>query len=106
LADPGFSKEFDILKTLKTTITLFSLLCVALPVQAYIGPGAGISVVGSLLGLLGTVVLAVAVIFLWPIRRLLKRGGGDDVDAEEAPQAAEAAPESVRDTAPERAGDK
>ena len=94
------------MKTLKTAIALLTLLCLALPAHAYIGPGAGISVVGSLLGLLGTVLLAVAVIFLWPFRRLLKRGGGDDVDAEESPQAAEAAPETVGDAAPERVVDK
>lgn len=55
---------------------------VATPALAYIGPGAGISVVGSLLGLLGTVLLAVGAIFLWPLRRALKKKSGSE-DMEE-----------------------
>lgn len=40
---------------------------------AYIGPGAGISVLGSLLGILGTIVIAVGAILFWPVRKVLKR---------------------------------
>lgn len=40
---------------------------------AYIGPGAGISVLGSLLGILGTIVVAIGAILFWPIRKMLKR---------------------------------
>ena len=41
--------------------------------MAYIGPGAGISVLGSLLGILGTIVVAIGAILFWPIRKMLKR---------------------------------
>lgn len=40
---------------------------------AYIGPGSGISVVGSLLGLLVTIVLAFGAVILWPYRRMMKK---------------------------------
>ena len=42
-------------------------------VVAYIGPGAGISVLGSLLGILGTIVVAIGAILFWPIRKMMKR---------------------------------
>lgn len=41
--------------------------------MAYIGPGAGISVLGSILGILGTIVVAIGAILFWPIRKFLKR---------------------------------
>ena len=40
---------------------------------AYIGPGAGISVVGSLLSILATFFVAIGAILFWPVRKLLKR---------------------------------
>ena len=53
------------------TILLFSLA--AGPLHAYIGPGAGISVLGSLLGILATILVAIGAILFWPVRKLLKR---------------------------------
>jgi type VI protein secretion system component VasK len=41
--------------------------------SAYIGPGSGISVVGSLLGLLVTILLAFGAVLLWPYRRMMKK---------------------------------
>ena len=41
--------------------------------SAYIGPGSGISIVGSLFGLLATIFLAVGAIIIWPYRRMLKK---------------------------------
>jgi hypothetical protein len=54
-------------------LTLLVLLTVSPAALAYIGPGAGISVLGSLLGILGTIVLAIGAIVLWPLRKLIKR---------------------------------
>lgn len=57
-------------------LKLLALLLILLaPVSAfaYIGPGAGISVLGSLLGILGTIVVAIGAILFWPVRKLLKR---------------------------------
>ena len=41
--------------------------------HAYVGPGAGMTLIGSFLGLLAAVGLALWALLLWPIRRLLKR---------------------------------
>jgi membrane protein implicated in regulation of membrane protease activity len=40
---------------------------------AYIGPGAGISVLGSLLGILATFFVAVGAVLFWPLRKWMKR---------------------------------
>ena len=50
------------------------LLMTAAPLaMAYIGPGSGISVVGSLLGLLATILITVGAIALFPFRRMMKK---------------------------------
>lgn len=43
------------------------------PVFAYVGPGAGISIVGSIVGVLAAIFLAIVGFVWYPIRRLLKR---------------------------------
>ena len=40
---------------------------------AYVGPGAGISVLGSLLSILATVFVAIGAVLFWPLRKLMKR---------------------------------
>ncbi len=45
----------------------------ASPASAYVGPGAGISVLGSLLGILATIIVAIGAIIFWPVRKFLKR---------------------------------
>jgi hypothetical protein len=49
------------------------LALIASPAAAYVGPGAGISVLGSLLGILATIFVAIGAILFWPIRKLMKR---------------------------------
>lgn len=61
---------------MRSTIILLLTALLALaagPAHAYIGPGAGISVLGSLLGILATIVVAIGAILFWPVRKLLKR---------------------------------
>jgi len=55
------------------TLAILILLAVSPAAMAYIGPGAGISVLGSLLGILGTIVVAIGAIIFWPVRKFLKR---------------------------------
>ena len=45
----------------------------AAPAFAYVGPGAGLTLLGALWGLVVAVVLSVGFILLWPVRRLLRR---------------------------------
>jgi membrane protein implicated in regulation of membrane protease activity len=55
------------------SVLLALLLVTSGQALAYIGPGAGISVVGSLLSILATFFVAIGAILFWPIRKLLKR---------------------------------
>lgn len=40
---------------------------------AYVGPGPGLAMIGPLLGLIGGVLLALALVLAYPIRLFLKR---------------------------------
>ena len=50
-----------------------SLISVAAPAQAYIGPGAAITLFGTFLGFTATVVLGVVFTLAWPCWILYKR---------------------------------
>lgn len=43
------------------------------PAHAYVGPGAGLTLIGSAIGLLLALFAALGAILWWPIRRLLSR---------------------------------
>jgi hypothetical protein len=72
-------------------LTWFAVVIVALgtaaPALAYVGPGAGLSLVGAFWGLLVALFAALAFVILWPIRRFLKQRRW----ATPQPQAADAA---------------
>lgn len=59
----------------RTTAFLTAALLAVTPfaAQAYVGPGAGISLLGSLWGLIVGVVVALAMILFWPIRIMLRK---------------------------------
>jgi hypothetical protein len=61
------------LRTLFLPTSFLILMALAPTAFAYIGPGAGISVISSLAGLLATIFLAFAAILLWPFRRAWKK---------------------------------
>lgn len=73
-------------------------------VLAYIGPGPGLSMLGALLGLLGTVLVAILAVFSSPLRVLYRkmRGKGDE-EAEADEEADEKADEKAADGDPEDA---
>lgn len=54
-------------------ISTSAALMAAAPAFAYVGPGAGLTLLGALWGLVVAVVLSVGFILLWPVRRLLRR---------------------------------
>lgn len=51
-------------------------LTVSGPALAYIGPGAGITMLGALWGVVVAVLLAIGAVLFWPIRALLRRAKG------------------------------
>jgi hypothetical protein len=67
---------------------------------AYVGPGAGISMLGALWGLIVGVVMAVGVILFWPIRIMLRKAKAKKANAAEisAAAAADTAPDSSKST--------
>jgi len=58
------------------------LLTLSEPGFAYIGPGAGISVLGGLLGIITTLIVAIGAILFWPIRKMLKKKKASKPEAE------------------------
>jgi hypothetical protein len=63
----------------------------AKPAFAYIGPGAGITVLGALWGVVVAVVLALAAVILWPLRVLFRRRRRKPVPATDLEATASAA---------------
>lgn len=58
---------------IRNTSLLLLLFLVASPAMAYIGPGAGLSLLGALWGLVAAVGAALLFVILWPFRRMLRR---------------------------------
>jgi hypothetical protein len=63
-------------KSLSLLIAALAILLVAPPAEAYIGPGAGITLIGSFIGLLVAVFAALGAVLFWPLRRMMKRRKG------------------------------
>lgn len=71
-------------------ISVAALLLLMLPIHAfaYVGPGLGAGTLGVILGLLGSIILALFAFFWYPIKRMLfgnkaeKEGDYDDANEE------------------------
>ncbi len=59
------------------------------PVFAYIGPGAGVSAIGSLLALVAVVIVAILGFLWFPVKRLLRSRRAASIKRSEATPAAE-----------------
>ena len=55
------------------TLLALILLLISSPALAYIGPGAGVSFLGSIWALLVGVALAIGAVLFWPIRYMYRR---------------------------------
>jgi hypothetical protein len=55
----------------KVIVALLAVLPLA--AQAYVGPGAGVGMIGSLLAVLGAILLGIVGLILWPLRMIKKR---------------------------------
>lgn len=60
---------------------LAALLAVPAPAWAYVGPGAGLSAIGSLLALVAALVLAVVGFVWYPVKRVMRRRDAERNDA-------------------------
>ncbi|WP_339861789.1 hypothetical protein [Thalassospira alkalitolerans] len=58
------------LGTLAITATT---LLTAMPAQAYVGPGAGLSLLSALWAVLAAIFVAVGFVLLWPIRKMMRK---------------------------------
>jgi membrane protein implicated in regulation of membrane protease activity len=59
------------MKSLAIAITT-ALTLAATPAMAYVGPGAGLSLLGAFWGLLVAILAAVAFVVVYPIRRMMR----------------------------------
>lgn len=66
-------------------VVAVAALGVAAPAAAYVGPGAGLTLLGALWGLIAAIVMTVGFIVLWPFRRFLfAHRRKETIDAEES----------------------
>ena len=72
-------------RTALLAIAMAAMGVAASPAMAYVGPGAGLTLLGALWGLIVAVVVSLGFVLLWPIRRLMRRnrpaGRTSDADA-------------------------
>ncbi len=70
-------------------LTLFLTLSVSQNAFAYIGPGAGLSMLGAFWGLVIAVLAALSFLLLWPIRRMFRKSNAGaastDVESQDKP---------------------
>lgn len=60
-------------KSKQSVTILLAGLLLAHAAQAYVGPGAGLSLLGALWALVVAIAAAVVFLFAWPIRRMRRR---------------------------------
>jgi hypothetical protein len=61
------------MRKLPLLVASLCFVAAATPVSAYIGPGAGITMLGALWGVIVAVALALGAVLFWPIRVMLRR---------------------------------
>lgn len=72
-----------------------ALLFFATNAQAYVGPGLGVGVIGAIVGVLLTIVMAIVGIFWYPIKRMFKKGGDEEETLEDSDNQQAASVEST-----------
>ena len=78
--------EANRLRAARTSVAIaIAIFAVSFPVAAYVGPGAGLSALGSLFALLAAVVVAIFGFLWYPIKRLLGKRRATAAQADTAP---------------------
>jgi hypothetical protein len=76
---------------------LLALACIS-SAHAYTGPGLGLGIIGTVLGVVFSLLLAIIAIFWYPLKRALKIGKNNTEDeAEDTEEESQAATENTRD---------
>ena len=70
-------------KKLKISSAFLFLVFMTETAFAYIGPGAGLTVIGTVIALIGTVVLAIVGFIWYPIKRMRARSARKSSDTQE-----------------------
>ena len=87
--------EANRLRAVRTSVAIvIAVLAVSPPVAAYVGPGAGLSALGSLFALLAAVVVAIFGFLWYPIKRLLGKRRATEVQADTAPNPGPSTPQT------------
>ena len=75
---PGHYLDGDKIFMKRTAAPLFALTLIALlhpaTASAYIGPGVGAGAIAAVLGVIGSILLAIVAVIYYPIKRMLKGG--------------------------------
>jgi hypothetical protein len=75
-------------KQFKLLVSSIAVLAFASPAMAYVGPGAGLSAIGSILAFLGVIALMILGFVWYPIKRMfLSKRKNAEVDEDETPDA-------------------
>ena len=85
--------ESNRLRAARTNVAVaIALFAVSSPVAAYVGPGAGLSALGSLFALLAAIVVAIFGFLWYPIKRLIGRRRTSTARSDTAPSPGPSAP--------------
>tara|TARA_R110000823_G_scaffold31043_3_gene88717 strand:- start:392 stop:700 length:309 start_codon:yes stop_codon:yes gene_type:complete len=61
------------LMTIGASTLAVAMLLTAFPAHAYVGPGAGLSLLSALWAVLAAILVAVGFVLMWPIRKMMRK---------------------------------
>ncbi|MFV1852574.1 MAG: hypothetical protein ACMZ66_17975 [Thalassospira sp.] len=67
------AKQTIKMASIGTAILTCAMLLTALPAHAYVGPGAGLSLLSALWAVLAAIVVAVGFVLMWPLRKMMRK---------------------------------
>ena len=65
-------------RSLPVTVPALLVLTLSAPAHAYVGPGAGLGVIGTLVGIVAAIVLAMFGLLWYPLKRAFGKKGAAD----------------------------
>ena len=76
------------MRIMKPFFVLLLTLVFSTSVHAYTGPGLGLGLIGTIVGVLFSVLLAVLAVFWYPLKRMVKgnKSGGAEEEEDDSPE--------------------